>query len=321
MPPRHGDLIDAYLAHLARIRRARKTIITYADVLWPAHRSLPEGLPMALPHEIEAWLATPGWTAGTQRLRTVVIRGFFRWCVEWQHLDRDPSERIVAPDLPWRPPRAASDEQVAAILADAPDPVWTWSVLASRAGLRAVEVARLRREDITQQHVIVIGKGNKMRRIPTHRDVWNAVADLPPGHIVERRPGDQDEEVASRISSRAWRTYRSIGVRTSIHRLRGWLGHTLLHAGHDLSTVQDWLGHSSPLTTRRYATPSEEMMRAALASLPDIGVEAGGGRPAGPRRRSRSGVAGRGPNERGWPPPAPPPGPDTAHGAPSANPR
>lgn len=309
---RHGDLIDTYLAHLVRIRRSPRTVSTYADALWPAHRELPAGLPQALPGELETWLSNPAWSATTQRLRTVIVRRFFAWAVERGHLSYDPAERLICPDLPWRPPRAATDEQVAAILARTNDPVRLWSVLASRAGLRAIEIARLRREDITQTTVTVIGKGDKLRRVPTHPAVWRAVAGLPPGPIVARHVADTDERVAHRISAQAWRVYARAGVSTSIHRLRAWCGTTLLQAGHDLATVQDYLGHSSPTTTRRYATPSEAQMRAAMLSLPDTDAAAGEDHPVRPRPQSPSSAPEPGPGANAWPPPARTPDPHTA---------
>jgi integrase/recombinase XerC len=308
----HGDLIDHYLAHLARIRRSPRTVATYGDALWPAHRDLPAGLPQALPAELERWLANPAWSATTQRLRTTILRRFFGWAVERGHLSYDPAERLISPDLPWRAPRAATDEQVAAILSRTTGPVRLWAVLASRAGLRAIEIARLCRQDITQHTVTVIGKGDKQRSVPTHPAVWRAIADLPPGPIVERLPGDTDDRVAHRISAASWRVYARAGVRTSIHRLRAWCGTTLLQAGHDLSVVQDYLGHASPVTTRRYATPSEAQMRQAMLSLPDTDAAAAADRPGPPRPRPPSAAPAPGPDGCGSPPPARTPDPHTA---------
>jgi len=44
----------------------------------------------------------------------------------------------------------------------------------------------------------------------------------------------------------------------------------LLTSGVDLSTISQWLGHSSPNTTNRYATIDLEMKRRAIAMVKPV---------------------------------------------------
>jgi site-specific recombinase XerD len=46
----------------------------------------------------------------------------------------------------------------------------------------------------------------------------------------------------------------------------------LLTSGVDLSTISQWLGHSSPNTTNRYATIDLEMKRRAIAKIKPVVV-------------------------------------------------
>jgi site-specific recombinase XerD len=270
--PPHGDLIDAYLTHLTRIRRSPRTVSTYGSILGQAHRQLPEGLPQALPGELETWLGNDTWTAATQNLYTTCVRSFFTWTVDHRHLSHNPAEKLIPPAIPYRLPHPATDEEAATVLTHAPEPVLTWSVLAAFAGARGIEIWGMTYADIGE-FVRIHGKGRKDRLVPTHAAITAHVAGRD-GWVAADTNGNQ---LASerRVTGPAWRTYRRLGVEIGIHRLRGWFATTALRHGADLATVQDLLGHASPVTTRRYATPSGEQLRRAVASLPAVADDPG----------------------------------------------
>ena len=276
----HSDLIDGYLRHLSARRCTRRTIETYRETLTAAHTALPEGLPLATLDEITRWLADhPRWSAATVGLRTTIIRSWATWAVAAGHLDWAAGTDLPRVRHHRRHVPPATTEQVTAILARTTGRVWLASIIAAYAGLRAVEIVRLDRGDITAQTVHVReGKGGHGRVVPCHPVLWSAVRALPTGPLL----GEDCRQVTAaerRLTSATWRAYRRVGVETSIHKLRKWHASELRRAGVDLETIRQLLGHASLATTQRYLDLDPTMTAAAVALLPDITADAGAAEP------------------------------------------
>jgi integrase len=99
------------------------------------------------------------------------VRSFYRWALLEELIDRDPTLRLVRPRLPRRLPRPMADADIAKALAVAPYPIRAFLNLAAFAGLRACEIAPLRRSDVldgASAPVLIVqnGKGGKQRIIP-----------------------------------------------------------------------------------------------------------------------------------------------------------
>jgi site-specific recombinase XerD len=267
MPP-HGDLIHSFLAYMRAQRRTPATIRTYTSILWHAHRDLPQGLPLANERELVLWLAGD-WSARTQHLYTCAVAAFFDWCTTHGVIDFNPAVNLPRPRLPRLIPRPATPEQVATILTQAPQPVLLWSAIACYSGARAIEIAGIDRErDIADQSLRLRGKGGKERVVPLHPRL-RAILGAWRGPVAE--VGER------RLSNQAWKSYRRIGVETSIHRLRAFFATELLKVGVDSRIVQELLGHASLATTQIYTLVSPGQMSAAVARLP--GFDGGAGAP------------------------------------------
>lgn len=259
-PTADDDLIRGYLDHLRLIKRSPDTIRTYSSLLHAGDQQLPEGLPYATPGELLRWAAEAP-ARESQRARCKAAAGFFRWATAAGHLDWNPMVDVPRPSQDHQLPDVPTDDQVARVLSGTPADVRTWCTLAAYAGLRRVEVTRLHRADVGRE-VLIHGKGHKDRLVPTHPAVRQLVDELPNGPVTHLTP-DQ-------LGNRVHHACRVVGVPIGIHRFRAWFAQTMLRAGHDLATVQDLLGHASPATTRRYATPSGAQVRAAVSSLPTL---------------------------------------------------
>jgi integrase/recombinase XerC len=259
----HADLIDAYLRHLRARHCTPRTITTYRETLEPAHAALPEGLALATLEELETYLSHDGWSAATVGLRTTILRSWARWAVESGHMQWAAGTSLPRVRQHRRHVPPATTEQVTAILTRTDGMIRLASTIAAYAGLRAIEISRLDRADVTAETLTVReGKGGHGRVVPTHPALWRAVRDLPAG-----RPVPIGERI---LVPRAWRAYRRVGVQTSIHKLRKWWACEMRRAGVDLETIRQLLGHASLATTQRYLDLDPTMTAAAVALLPTL---------------------------------------------------
>lgn len=259
-----SDLIEDYLTHLAEIGRSAKTIRTYGTALRAAHRELPTGVPTAKHQEIAAWLAQYP-SAYTRRTYLAAFRGFAAWAVIGKHISRNEVTHIRRPPEPTCLPNPCSDDELATILATARQPYRIWSTIAAYAGARVIEISRLHREHITVDRTQLHGKRDKLRRVPTHPLVWQAVRGLPPGPLVPGRDSDGDY-----LSLRLRQEYLRLGVNVTAHQLRHWYGTTLVANGATLDEVRDLMGHTNLRTTLGYVLVASPRLRAAVHRLPAL---------------------------------------------------
>jgi integrase len=259
-----ADIIEDYLAHLVKIGRSPKTIRTYGTALWAAHRELPAGVPTATADELAGWLARYP-AANTRRTYRAALRGLTGWAVAAGHVDRDEGAMVPRARAPAALPNPCSDDQLAAILEHAPEPYRLWSTLAAYAGARCIEIARLHLEHITLERTQLHGKGDKLRRVPTHPLVWQAVAGLPAGPLAPGRDPLRDH-----VSAELRRCYRALGVDVTAHQLRHWYGTTLVASGAGIEEVQQLMGHASLSTTLGYVRVASPRLTAAVGRLPAL---------------------------------------------------
>lgn len=172
-------------------------------------------------------------------------------------------------------------------------------------GIRSEEARGLRPADFdtVQKVVVVKGKGGKERVVPFSDDTFRAFISyrnrpIPNVRMTDERgkfrearpPLDEDyiffpygqnkgagvmwadpfRQMSPR-GIRSWWTDKVIanaGVRyRSLHMNRHTLGTDLSTAGEDLATVQDWLGHASPDTTKIYVHNSRSRLARGRGSL------------------------------------------------------
>lgn len=152
--------------------------------------------------------------------------------------------------------------------------------LLSRLGLRAGEVAALRLEDIDWRcgEITVLGKGNRLDRLPLPADVGEALVS----YLSSFRPAataGRELFLGTRAPHRALtrgavtqlvaRASRRCGLGTIYaHRLRHTAATTMLHAGASLEDVGQVLRHRHGLTTAGYAKVDHERLRALARPWP-----------------------------------------------------
>ena len=153
-------------------------------------------------------------------------------------------------------------------------------VLLARLGLRAVEVAALRLDDIDWRagEIVVRGKGRTEERLPLPCDVGEAVA----AYLRRGRPRRPEREVFLRVNAPlrglapegVSEVVRAASERAGLgsfgaHRLRHTAGTEMLRAGASLAEVAQVLRHRSVATTAIYAKVDHLVLRQLARPWPE----------------------------------------------------
>lgn len=263
------DHIAEYVTQLRRLRRAQATIDSYTETLHRIDHDLDAGLLAALPEELEGWLYNDAWSKATQHQRRAAIVGFFAFMSSpkrKQRLDYNPASDLPTISVPKGRPRPAPKPVLEDLLARTGEPYRTWIIIAAFGGARCCEISNLDREDVTEDETELLGKGGKVRAVPTHELIWQAVKDLPAGPVAVASDGSRlTRHDVSRLGNRR---IGQLGHDITMHQLRHFFGTEAYEAcGHDLLVVQELLGHASPATTQIYVQPSRAGMKRAVAGL------------------------------------------------------
>jgi integrase len=134
--------------------------------------------------------------------------------------------------------------------------------------MRRGEVAQLHTTDLERDllgwSLMVHGKGGKIRRLPIGDGLAAQIRRARPGggfvfpgndrgHLSPHYVG----KLVSRVLPDAW----------AMHSLRHRFATVAYAVDRDLLTVQQLLGHGSPVTTRRYVQLPAEAMRRTVAAV------------------------------------------------------
>ena len=280
----YAEQIDPFIASLRRRNNSPRTQQARRDDLMPFVRWLDEqhGLPLlqARLEHVEEFLDSKSAWSGHQLSRFIgSLRGFYEWAIDHDLLTRSPVRQLRAPKLPRRMPRPIATRDLHKILwiaarrGDHYD--LAWLTLGAMAGLRCIEMANLRGEDIdlAAGRMLVRGKGGHERIVPMHPKVRAALSNLTipaqgPVFVTQRKPVHPFS--ASAISVRINDYLTMFGIDATAHQLRHWFGTHIYRATKDLRVTQELMGHRSPNTTAGYAAhdPAEGRMAVAMLSSP-----------------------------------------------------
>lgn len=248
----HAD-IQPYLDHL-RLRNLRpNTIRLRAQVLTLLARYLqPTFLCDATAEQLDGWQQSlTVLSPATRRAYVQHVQLFYRWAYEEALIESDPTRRLVRPRNPGYKPRPISDQDLTLALACADPPVRQWLVLAAFCGLRACEIAGLKRSDLLHSNVppllfIAEGKGGKPRTVPFPKPVQRELGSfMGQGKLFRTTP--------AQVSNRTNRYLRSVGLSVTLHQFRHTYATRLYQMSKDPRMVMDVLGHGSLATVAIYA--------------------------------------------------------------------
>lgn len=210
-------------------------------------------------------LGTSGLAPESRSSLRSSARKLFGWLYDEGVIENNPALRLPKVRVPQGLPRPAPDGVIAHAVLNARPRTRAMLMLGSYSGLRCCEIAALHSDDIHDGVMRIAGKGGRVRMVPLHPVVADALPTTG-GYLF---PGQHDGHL-----SPLW-VCKLIGQALP----EGWTAHTLRHrfasaayaADRDLLAVQELLGHSSPVTTRRYtAIPNDALARAVAAAGPTV---------------------------------------------------
>lgn len=275
-----GDrkLLAANLEHMQLRGMAPSTIWRRAEVIgWVADFV---GCPLleASAKQLRAWRATLTVAGDSVAVYVSHVTQFYRWALDEGLIGGSPAAGLPAPRRTRRLPRPASEEDMLTALVAPPPRIRPWLVLAGWAGLRAKEIALLRRQhvlDTRQPPVILVEvrstKGREERIIPMSAFVLAELRPVLPrqGWVFRRHDGKPGPNTPSLVSHLANDYLHELGLAITLHQLRHRFATQAYQlTGRDLRAVQELLGHRTAKATEGYTAYDAAGAAKAVEAIP-----------------------------------------------------
>ncbi len=121
-------------------------------------------------------------------------------------------------------------------------------------GLRISELASLQVEDISEEWIRIIGKGNKQRDIPLLASIKKLIDEYLSTFMIKKFLFEKNGEKLSENSLRYMITkvFGRVALKVTPHQLRHSYASSLLNSGAPIVDVSELLGHASMATTQIY---------------------------------------------------------------------
>lgn len=264
-----GDLVTTHARHLRAAGRRPRTIESRVTCLHRFERLSGKALRDATRDDVEAFIEAQRAPA-TKRVYLAHLRSFYRWAVDEDLIEHDPTRKVVAPTLKRGVPRPISEADLARALDTAPPMIRTWMMLAAFAGLRACEIALVCGEHVvrgeTPYLILPETKGGGAATVPLAEVLLVDLARYPSTGPLWQASGPMHYQVVSRKVNAH---LRSQGIRCGLHALRHRFGtQAYMSSGHDLRQTQELLRHASPATTAVYTQLDPRTGAAVVNNLP-----------------------------------------------------
>lgn len=226
-------------------------------------------LPLVRPEHVITYCARPGLSQSARATYHATLRAFYKWSHKTGITDTDPTLETPRPKRNKGAPRPYPSQRISHLLAVANRKrTKAMIILATYAGLRAHEIAKLQGTDIDtiEETLIVTGKGGKTALIPAHPVVVELAGVMPQGHWFPAYNGAP--HVGSKaVSTAIANAMRRAGFQGKAHQLRHYYASELLDNGVDIRVVKELMRHESIATTEIYTRVNMKRMREGLATL------------------------------------------------------
>lgn len=268
--------IEAYVRDISKL--AQYVELKHAGVV-------PEGITYKQLQGFLKYLNELGMSAHSQARILSGIKGFFKYLLFEERLDKDPTALLEGPRLGRRLPDTLDYPEIVKLLEaiDMSSPEGgrnraMLEVLYS-SGLRVSELVELKRANVYFDlgFLRVVGKGNKERLVPIGRDAMKFLKSyldeirvhIPvqkgfEGYVFLNRAGRKISRVTVFLMIKALAS--KIGLKKSIspHTFRHSFATHLIEGGADLRAVQEMLGHESITTTEIYTHLDRDYLKQVI---------------------------------------------------------
>ena len=197
------------------------------------------------------WLRSERYANATINRKATALRKFYG----------DVLEKYKLPPAPNGEPHPLPElmKDVRKMLAVTTGEVHLAIALMGFAGLRVSETLALDWPDITDDEIVVYGKGSKIRRVPLAPELRHALA----AHYPSARLITMSERGLRKAVTVAGEK-ALIDRPVSSHDLRMTFGTVVYNYCKDIRVVQELLGHASSKTTERYTGVTQAAKSAAV---------------------------------------------------------
>jgi integrase/recombinase XerC len=268
-----GDAaIKAHVRHCRRRGLSERTITARHDTLIRLREWASTPLLDVTREQVEDYLDTTNARA-THKVYLSHIRAFFKWATDEDVVTKDPTRKVVGPQVKRGLPRPISEADLSRALTTAPPLTRAWMMVAAYAGLRAMEIGVMRGEHIVRGAepylMIPEGKGGKERTVGLAPVLLAELDRWPSSGWLWKPDGPYHWDVVSR---HCCKHLRDQGISATLHALRHrFATQTYLVSGRDLRHTQEALGHASPATTAIYTAldPHDRFRVASLLPVVD----------------------------------------------------
>lgn len=242
--------------HRKKIERVTKALI----------EAFPGAVSAITPMAAARWFSmiegSPTTRAGWHRYAS----GFFAWCVDMEILERNPMRRVESPRAEAKRSLISAKELAELLAEEMSDSLRAWFLLGAFGGLRSIEVARMRWEDIDPKadQILVRREVSKQssglpERIVDFTEPLKRRADFfkgKTGRIVTQKSlmiYKERAELVRRVHDEGrvpWSMFPENALRHSYATYH-------LARGQDAQKTAHQLGHSTPaMVLRVYAVPA-----------------------------------------------------------------
>ena len=233
-------------------------------------------------HNSEA--SEKGLNAASRARKLACIRSFFNYLCNKVHLlEENPCKDMDTPKQKKSLPHYLTLNESISLLESVEgqnrERDYCILTLFLNCGLRISELIGLNRTDIQDDHVRVLGKGNKVRVVYLNQACKDALAQ----YLAVRRPISGRDKNALFLSGQDKRISRSMvhalvkkhlseagldATQYSAHKLRHTAATLMLQNGVDVKAVQEVLGHEHLNTTEIYTHVDNDALRVAAKANP-----------------------------------------------------